>query len=321
MEITDGLEWISGKDICAVIPTAGKRLEYLSRAIDSVTQQSEECGEIIVVWDSSDVIPDDIAKNERVKVIRNSIENRGVAGARNTAIEATNLTYIALLDDDDTWFPEKIAKYIQEINAGMERGFYVSRGRYVDKSGHFLGVFPSKRFNLGVTLSAYLNNNIHVRRRRISIPTSSYVFPKVGPSGINKFNKEIIFAEDILLLLQLDKTLQFKIVGDEPLSETTIYRSSEEGLSKRPIHFEDWIQICRSHFSFLASRQFDNMILYFGIHHFRKSYGFTAAIKWLCTYGRTNADLVTYISTLSWLITNELQSLYVAVFGKKTPNP
>lgn len=304
----------TGKDICAVIPTEGKRLEALSRALISVLEQSESCGEIIVVWDSPTSPPADLRRGGKIKVIENRSGSKGVAGARNSAILSTNLAFVALLDDDDFWLPQKISQYVKAINSSLEIGFYVSRGEYLSETGHSLGIFPTKKYHPGMAFSSYLNDNILLRRRRVSIPTSSYVFPREGPQGLNLFNEDIFLAEDLLLLLRLESYLQFHLVGQEPLSITTIYKDSDEGLSKRSILYSDWIKIHKEYFSFLGKRQFDNATLFFGIRHYRKSYTSKQTILWFLKKIKTNADIITILSTAAWLFLNECKNFLVRIF-------
>lgn len=297
---------ISGKDICVVIPTEGKREEALTRALTSVFEQSEACGEIVIVWDSPSLPPADILRHKHLRVIPNSSGSKGVAGARNSGILSTNLPFIALLDDDDWWLPQKISEYVKAINDSPRTGFYVSRARYLTDSGDNLGVFPTKRFKLGVSLSSYLNNNIFMLRRRITIPTSSYVFPREIAGNINLFNQEIFLAEDQLLLLKLNLFLPFYLVGNGPLSVTTIYRDSKEGLSKRYIAFVNWIETYNTYFSFLGNRQRDNAILFYGMRHHRLDHSLKETLLWSLTRIKTKADLVTILSSFTWLITNEI---------------
>jgi glycosyltransferase involved in cell wall biosynthesis len=307
----------TGKDICAVIPTAGKRMQALSRALTSVLKQSEMCGEIIVVWDSPSNPPDDLRREGAVKVIHIKNNSKGVAGARNSAILETNLAFIALLDDDDYWLPQKISKYVEAINSSPNASFYLSRAEYLDERGNSLGVFPSKKYRHGVALSSYLNNNIRIRRRRVSIPTSSYVFPRLGKNGVNLFDESIFLAEDLLLLLRLEQSLQFQLVGSGALSVTTIYKQTEEGLSRRPIIFSDWMKIHEKYFSFLGSREFDNATLYFGLRHYRQSSSLTETITWFLKNCKSNADLITILSSILWIISNESLSILKRIIRKR----
>lgn len=97
--------------ISVVIPTHNRR-ERLARAIASVYAQTWPNIEIVVVDDaSSDDTPaylQDLALSDpRVKVVRNKF-SQGGGGARNCGIAEATGDYIAFLDDDDVWVPEKL---------------------------------------------------------------------------------------------------------------------------------------------------------------------------------------------------------------------
>lgn len=93
--------------ISVVIPAynAGR---YLGRTIDSVLAQTFGAQEIIVVDDgSTDNTAEVVARYESgVKYIRQ--DNAGASVARNTGIEAATGEWIAFLDADDEWLPEKL---------------------------------------------------------------------------------------------------------------------------------------------------------------------------------------------------------------------
>ena len=95
--------------VSVIIPTHN-RAEFLRSAITSVLNQTFQDFEIIVIDDASnDHTREVIANfnNARIKVIHNQI-SKGAAGARNIGIVNTNCEYIAFLDDDDEWLPEKL---------------------------------------------------------------------------------------------------------------------------------------------------------------------------------------------------------------------
>lgn len=101
------------KLVSVVIPTHN-RADLLPRAIESVLKQTYANFEIIVVSDGSTDNTEDIVKkysekDSRVKYIGYS-PARGGNVARNTGIEASKGEYVAFLDDDDEWLPEKIEK-------------------------------------------------------------------------------------------------------------------------------------------------------------------------------------------------------------------
>ncbi len=94
--------------ISVIIPSYN-RLQTLIPAIESVCNQTSAVDEIIVVDDgSTDATSSEICRRyPQVKLIQQS--NRGVSAARNAGIKRARFDWIALLDSDDNWLPEKIA--------------------------------------------------------------------------------------------------------------------------------------------------------------------------------------------------------------------
>ncbi len=95
-------------NISVVIPAynAGK---YIARAIDSVLAQSRAADEIIVVDDGSTDNTAEIVAQYRSRVMYIHQDNAGASVARNAGIEAATGQWIAFLDADDEWLPEKLA--------------------------------------------------------------------------------------------------------------------------------------------------------------------------------------------------------------------
>jgi glycosyltransferase involved in cell wall biosynthesis len=100
--------------VSVVIPTYG-RPQWLSEAIDSVLAQTVEDFEIIVVDDASPE-PVSIAAYPKARLIRRE-SNGGPAAARNTGVESARGRYVAFLDDDDAYKPERLALGLRGIEA------------------------------------------------------------------------------------------------------------------------------------------------------------------------------------------------------------
>lgn len=128
-----------GSLVSVVIPTYN-RMDRLEEAIESVAEQIYEPIELLVVDDCSDVPVEDTLSYdhdrtfERLEVIRHD-ENRGGSAARNTGIEAASGDYIALLDDDDRWKPEKIERQIERFRNG-DVSVVTTGSEAVDENGN-----------------------------------------------------------------------------------------------------------------------------------------------------------------------------------------
>lgn len=93
--------------VSALIPTYNRR-EYVRRAIESVRAQSVPVDEIVVVDDGSIDGTADLVQErygDSVRLIRQA--NTGVSGARLRAIKEARGEWIAFLDSDDEWLPER----------------------------------------------------------------------------------------------------------------------------------------------------------------------------------------------------------------------
>jgi len=100
--------------VSCIIPTYN-RANFVERAIQSVLNQTYKNIEVIVVDDGSEDNTKEVVlsiKDERIKYIRLH-RNFGAAFARNVGIANANGDFIAFLDDDDYFLPEKIEKQVE----------------------------------------------------------------------------------------------------------------------------------------------------------------------------------------------------------------
>ena len=134
--------------VSVVIP-AYNRADYIAQAIDSVLGQSYPHMEVIVVDDGSTDATPRIAAGygARITLLRQS--NSGVAAARNAGITSSTGEFVALLDSDDRWLSDKIARQIPffaDENVGLVHGairqFRSSDGSFIANyfPGHVVDV-------------------------------------------------------------------------------------------------------------------------------------------------------------------------------------
>ena len=108
--------------VSVVVPTKG-RVTSVQRAIDSITSQTLDDLEVLMIDDSS---PDDHAilqkigkKDDRIRVIRGF--GRGPEHARWLGSTMARGTYLASLDSDDEWLPEKLRTHLTARSMHEER--------------------------------------------------------------------------------------------------------------------------------------------------------------------------------------------------------
>ncbi len=152
--------------ISIIIPTHD-RLEMLKRAIGSVLAQTYTDWELIVVDDHSEPSARSVIESfadSRIHFIRHEM-SQGGAAARNSGIREACGNYIAFLDDDDEWIPEKLTIQMERFSVtGPEVGFCFSavENIYDDRreiskvadgvQDHFLQALGNPKGYLTVTL-------------------------------------------------------------------------------------------------------------------------------------------------------------------------
>jgi glycosyltransferase involved in cell wall biosynthesis len=102
--------------ISAIVPTYNYA-RFVHRAVDSVLNQTYPVAEVIVVDDGSTDNTREVlaAYGDRIKYVHQ--ENRGLSGARNTGIRNASSPWVAFLDSDDWWLPEKIERQVRLVEA------------------------------------------------------------------------------------------------------------------------------------------------------------------------------------------------------------
>ena len=110
-------------DLVSIIMPSYNTAGYISETIESVLAQTYANWELIIVDDCSADNTDEVVKpyltDERIKYLKNE-KNSGAAVSRNYALREAKGKWIAFLDSDDLWLPEKLEKQI----AFMEKNGY-----------------------------------------------------------------------------------------------------------------------------------------------------------------------------------------------------
>jgi glycosyltransferase involved in cell wall biosynthesis len=217
--------------VSVIIPTYN-RAGLIGKAIASVLNQTDRDWEIIVVDDCS---TDDTQQvltsfdDPRIRYIRHA-SNSGVAIARNTGINSSQSPYIAFLDSDDAWLPEKLARQIQLFEqCAPEVGFIYTGFAAVDESDRVKRTISSShRGNLRARL---LYSNF------IGTP-STVMVKREYLDRVNGFDPKMSF-EDWDLWFRLSEHCQFETIPDV----LVLYAYNDAG-DRRTLNHQSAIEGC-----------------------------------------------------------------------------
>jgi glycosyltransferase involved in cell wall biosynthesis len=129
--------------LVSVIMPSFDSAAYIEASINSVRNQSVEWWELLISDDGSSDATPDLARqfqemDSRIRLLASG-QNRGPAHARNVAIEAASGRYIAFLDSDDLWKPEKLKRQIAFMQKHNVAFSFSSYDR-IDEAGDFINL-------------------------------------------------------------------------------------------------------------------------------------------------------------------------------------
>lgn len=191
--------------VAVVIPTYD-RAELVVRALHSALCQTRPAAEVVVVDDGSS---DDTAARVRdafpdVTLLRQ--EHSGVSAARNRGIEATGSAWVAFLDSDDEWLPEKLQRQL----AALEQS-----GRLICHTREIL-FRDGERVDAGETDSRPDGRIYsHCLSRSVMLP-SAVVMHRTVLEDVGPFDETLPVCEDYDLWLRACARYPVALV-DEPL--------------------------------------------------------------------------------------------------------
>ena len=186
--------------VSVIIPTFN-RARYIREAIDSVLSQAYQSYEIVVIDDGSTDSTREVLAPYGNKIKYFYQENKGLSNARNHGIRESCGEYIALLDSDDLWLPEKLEKQVALLDENPEAAFVCSDTYVIDTLGEVIKVWKKGRHHQETFESLYESNYVYVSTtliRRQCLDTVGY------------FDEGLSFSEDYDLWLRLSGRYTFK---------------------------------------------------------------------------------------------------------------
>jgi len=210
--------------VSVVIP-AYNRAHCVEKAIDSVLAQTVDRIEIILVDDgSTDNTRDIIAEKygDRVRYIFQ--ENQGIPGARNTGINHSRGEYVAFLDSDDSWRPNKLEKQLRLFEEHPEYGMVACRCAKIQcaenpkKPDRPLS-YQGRRGKSGWILKDLFAKNF--------IRTSSVIIRKNCFEKVGLFDETLLQTQDYDLWLRMAAAYPVGFINES----LTVYLDNARGIS------------------------------------------------------------------------------------------
>jgi glycosyltransferase involved in cell wall biosynthesis len=230
--------------VSVIIPTYN-HAHLIGKALSSLKAQTHTNWEAIVVNNfSADNTLEVIASfsDPRIKVI-NFHNNGSIAASRNTGIRAATADYIAFLDSDDYWYPQKIEKCLSMLIL-EQADFCVNSEMIIYNEKPVEPLLCAKKENLTYSKLLFRNN---------SISTSSVLMKKkcIETAGIFNEDSGYITAEDYDLWLRIAKA-GFKFVSvEEILGGHLLHSSNSSAFVEK--HHHAIKNVIEKHFSALPA--------------------------------------------------------------------
>lgn len=118
--------------LVSIIMPSYNTASFIAESVQSVLAQSYKDWELIIVDDCSPDNTDDVVKpylsDERIRYLKNE-KNSGAAVSRNRALREAKGKWIAFLDSDDLWMPEKLQKQVRFME---KNGYHFSYTNYAE---------------------------------------------------------------------------------------------------------------------------------------------------------------------------------------------
>jgi len=190
-------------------------VNWLEEAVESALLQSFNDYEIILVDDGSetaDNFPPNINDN-RVRYVRQ--ENSGPAAARNLGVKLSTGQFVAFLDSDDLWLPNKLEVQLGYMLDNPDIIFSHTSYIRINTKGTFIEEIASGKFR-GKVYPRIISNC------PIATPT---VMIRRDILNEFKFNEFAKIGEDVILWTQISK--QYEILGiNKPLTKVRIHNNN-----------------------------------------------------------------------------------------------
>jgi len=202
--------------ISIIIPTFNRR-DYIPIALDSVLKQTYKDYEIIIIDDGSNDDTKEVLKSYQGNIRYFYQDNSGIPTTRNKGIREARGEYIAFLDSDDYWLPEKLERQIECFSKNPHYGMVATRCSSIRPDGRLRE--KNRPGKSGWVLIDLFKANF--------IRTSSAMIKKECFDKVEMFDESLPECEEYDLWLRIARKYPVGFIND-PL---TVYTDNPEGVS------------------------------------------------------------------------------------------
>jgi len=203
--------------VSVIIPVYNRAVSVL-RAIESVFAQTFPVGEIIVIDDgSTDGTPEAIRRHfgSRVRLITQA--NRGPSASRNVGLRSAQCDWVAFLDSDDLWHPQKLEMQFAALHHfGEQARFCFTNNSFTGASNFSATVFELADFHPAEQLGNIADAAQRIAEEREPFFTSSILAERRLLLDAGGFDADVILREDSDLFFRVALRTEFCFVA-EPL--------------------------------------------------------------------------------------------------------
>jgi glycosyltransferase involved in cell wall biosynthesis len=221
--------------LVSVIIPAYNAEAFIAQTLESVLSQTYKNIEVLVVDDGSldrtaEIVEFFAETDSRIILLKQA--NAGVAAARNLAIEKSNGEYIAPIDADDIWYPQKLEKQVQcMLEADQSVGLVYAWSASIDEEDNIIGEYNSFHYLNICSIEGYVypammfmnligNGSVPLIRRSC--------LDKIGFYNCKLKEQDAQGCEDWDIYLRIAEFYQFRVVPEFLIG----YRQVKGSMSK-----------------------------------------------------------------------------------------
>lgn len=186
--------------------------KYLEETLNSIIFQTYDNWEIIAINDGSndntEKILDKYIKSD-ISIIKYNQVNKGFAAARNKALELAKGDWIAIIDHDDIWLPDKLENQTIQINNSNAK-LFVSDALHIDHNGnklrrHFQNIEIKVNQLNKIDMTNFYLKNLNM------IATCTVIFEKESSRDIGFFDTSLKYLVDVDYFLRFSEKFNIHV--------------------------------------------------------------------------------------------------------------